>query len=143
MNEKIINEVKFYLNNSYSVKEAAEKIGISHRSFQIHIKKLETIDPFLHQMVLEKQKSNMIAGRRMGGLKSKRCVSYTKDKAIEIAKYMIENHLTYRECEEYFQIPSSTLSDMMHSTYIPEELKEQLDLIAIENKKSSTIRGKL
>lgn len=143
MNEKIVNEVKFYLENPYSLKEAALKMGISRRSFQIHIKKLETIDPFLYQMVLEKQKSNMMAGRRMGGLKSKRGASYTKEEAITIAKYMIENHMTYRECEDYFQIPSSTLYDMMHSSYIPDEVKEQLDLLAFENKKSSNSRGRL
>lgn len=143
MNEKIIKEVKFYLENPYSVKEAAEKMGISRRSFQIHIQKLETIDPFLYQMVLDKQKSNMMAGRRMGGLKSKRGVSYTKEEAIFIANYMIDNHMTYRECEDYFQIPSSTLHDMLHSSYIPNEMKTQLDSLAFENKKNSTARGRL
>lgn len=137
--ENIIKEAYAYINNDKTVAETAEELGISKRTFQLHIKKLEIISPELHDLVLEKQKSNQNAGRRIGGAKGKRGVSYTEEEAQTIASEIISQHLTYQEAETIHGRPSSTIYDIVHSSYISLEMKDKLDITATENKIGSSI----
>lgn len=135
----IINEAKQYINSDMTVSETAEFLGISKRTLQLHLKKLISIDPNLHELVLNKQKSNVIAGRSKGGSNGKRPPSYTKEEALFLANTIINNQMTYRDAEEKFNIPSSTIYDMTHSDYIDSELRDSLDIVAAaNNRKIST-----
>lgn len=138
-NSQIEKEAYEYVNNDKTVAETAEVFGISKRSFQLHLKKLLEINPDLHKMVINKQKSNINEGRRMGGAAGKRGVTYTKEEALEIAEYIISKQATYEEASIKFDIPTSTLSDMMHSKLIPEDKRMQLDLVAEANRHKMSI----
>ena len=37
--EQIINEADYYLNNNVNIDQASEALGISRRTFQLHMKK--------------------------------------------------------------------------------------------------------
>ena len=136
-NSVIINEAKTYLNNNMTVKDTASYLGISLRTFQLHLKKLELLDPDLHKLVLNKKNSNIIAGRSRGGLVGHggKVSNYTREEVINMAKEIINRQLTYREAEVLFEIPSSTIYDLVHGSNVPKELLDMLDDVAYVNKK--------
>ena len=137
--ERIIEEAKYYLKSDKTLKEVAEELHISLRTLQLHIKKLPEINNDLYSLVLNKQKAAQIAGRKIGGQKGKRTVSYTYEKAQEIKNLIITHQLTYLEASLCTGISTSTIYDMVHSAYISEEDKIKLDLIAEANKKEITV----
>ena len=134
----IEEEAKVYLENDKTLSEVAFELGISKRTFQLHIKKLKELDPTLHNLVLEKQKSNIIAGRKRGGETGKRLPTYTKEEANLLADLMIHNQLTYEQASIETGLPHSTIYDMVHSDYIDSEKLHQLELVAMANKKGLT-----
>ena len=140
-NKVIIEEAKTYLNSDMTVKETANHLGISLRTFQLHLKKLELLDPRLHSLVINKKESNIISGRSKGGLVGHggKVSNYTSDEIISMAKRIINEQLTYREAEEIFGIPSSTIHDLVHGKEVPLELLQMLDEVAYLNKKSMTL----
>ena len=138
MNEKqIIEEAKLYISNDKTISDTACDLGISKRTLQLHIKKLEAINPELYKLVLEKKESNQKAGRRIGGSKGKKGVTYTSEKALEVASEIVSQHLTYQGAEALYGMPSSTIYDMVHSDCVPLKVQEQLDLTAYENQRRS------
>lgn len=137
--ERIIEEANYYLKSDKTLKEVAEELQISLRTLQLHIKKLPEINSDLYNLVLNKQKAAQIAGRKIGGQKGKRTVSYTYEKAQEIKNLIISHQLTYQEAFLCTGISTSTIYDMVHSAFISEEDKLKLDLIATANKKKITV----
>lgn len=133
--DKIIEEAKVYVSNDLTVEETANDLGISKRTFQIHLKQLGSIDPFLYGLVLKKKESNIKAGRIKGGEIGKAKPRYTKEEAIKIANAIIVNEYTYEEVSERYGIPKSTVYEMVHSEYIPSEMKASLERVAVANKK--------
>lgn len=140
--EKIIEEAKAYLTSGKTLADTASDLGISKRTLQLHLGKLESIDLNLYQLVLKRKEANQNAGRVIGGTNGKRGVSYTEEEALSMAKEIAFSHLTYEEAKFRFHTPSSTIYDMIHSDYVPDELQEQLRLNALENLKNSTIEAK-
>ena len=136
---RIIEEAKFYLESSKTLKEVARELSISLRTLQLHIQKLPEIDKNLYSLVLNKQKAAQIAGRKIGGQKGKRTVSYSYEKAQEIKNLIISHQLTYQEASLCTGISTSTIYDMVHSDFISEDDKLKLDLIATANKKKITV----
>ena len=136
---RIIEEAKFYLESSKTLKEVARELSISLRILQLHIQKLPEIDKNLYSLVLNKQKAAQIAGRKIGGQKGKRTVSYSYEKAQEIKNLIISHQLTYQEASLCTGISTSTIYDMVHSDFISEDDKLKLDLIATANKKKITV----
>ncbi len=134
----IEEEAKVYLEKNKTLSEIAFELGISKRTFQLHIKKLKELDPTLHNLVLEKQKSNIISGRKRGGEIGKRPPTYTKEEANLLADLMIHNQLTYEEASIETGLPHSTIYDMVHSDFIDSEKLHQLELVAMANKKGLT-----
>ena len=130
---QILEEAKTYLEKDLTLKETAKVLNVHIRTLQIHIKKLAELDPSLYTLVLEKQKSNMISGRKRGGELGKRSPSYTKEEAISYANLLIHNQMTYQEMAEVTGIPSSTIYDMVHSSYVPEEVQIQIQMVADAN----------
>ena len=137
--ERIIAEAKYYLESSKTLKEVAKELHISLRTLQLHIQKLPEINNDLYSLVLNKQKAAQIAGRKIGGQKGKRTVSYTYEKAQEIKNLIITHQLTYLEASLCTGISTSTIYDMVHSDFISEDDKLKLDLIATANKKKITV----
>ena len=137
--ERIIEEAKYYLKSDKTLKEVAEELHISLRTLQLHIQKLPEINNDLYSLVLNKQKAAQIAGRKIGGQKGKRTVSYSYEKAQEIKNLIISHQLTYQEASLCTGISTSTIYDMVHSDFISEDDKLKLDLIATANKKKITV----
>ena len=138
-NNKIIEEAKIYLNSNLTMSETAEKIGISKRTLQLHILKLEDINAVLYRQVLEKKAANQEAGRKAGGLIGKREKIHTKEEVIEFANMMINEQLSYDELASITSIPKSTLWELMHSDYIDDETRNKLDLVARANKGNKSV----
>lgn len=137
--EQIIAEAKEYLNGGKTIADTAKSLGITKRTLQLHLGKLESIDPQLHALVLERKTSNQNAGRRFGGMHGKREETYTEEQAQEMAANIVSQHLTYREAEELYNIPSSTIYEIVHRNHVSQDTRDQLELIALENQRNSSI----
>lgn len=140
--EKIIEEAKVYVNGDMTVRETAEVLGISRKTFQIHLKYLGEIDPLLFSLVVAKKESNIKTGRIKGGKLGKSKPRYTSEKANSIANGMIVNSYTYEEASKVYGIPKSTIYEMVHSTYITDDIKMMLDEVASDNNKKKNASGK-
>lgn len=136
---KIIEEANVYLSNDKTIKETAKDLNISKRTLQLHLKKLEIIDENLYKLVLNKKASNQKDGRIKGGKVGKRGATYTEKEAINIAKTMVEKQLTYQEASLMFDIPTSTIYDIVHSDYIDLDTKLKLDLVSSANRVSQSL----
>ena len=112
-NEQIINEADYYLNNNVNIDQASEALGISRRTFQLHMKKLEEIHPAKASLVQTKKAGNIKAGNILGGATGKRGPTWSEEKAIEVAATMLEHQMSYNEAASYFGIPKSTLHEMV------------------------------
>ena len=139
-NERIREEALTYISNNKTVNETAEELGVSRRTLQIHLKQVGVVDPLLYSLVLKKKESNMKTGRIIGGMTGKVTPSYTKEEANEIANEIIENHYTYEEAASVYGIPKSTIYEMVHSDYVDENTKMQLDLVAEHNNKNKNAK---
>ena len=82
----------------------------------------------------------MKTGRIIGGMTGKATPSYTKEEANEIANEIIENYYTYEEAASVYGIPKSTIYEMVHSDYVDENTKMQLDLVAEHNNKNKNAK---
>jgi len=111
--EQIIQEAEYYLNNDVTIEQASINLKISKRTLQLHLKKLEEISPETFKLVQEKKSGNIKIGTIKGGQTGKRGPTWTEEQALEIAMKIINEGLTYREAEERFNIPSSTIHDMV------------------------------
>ena len=138
-NDQIINEAKTYLSNDKTVEETAKDLKISKRTLQLHLGKLKILAPELHKLVLAKKESMQIKGRIKGGQTGKVTPSYTKDEAEYVAKKIIENGYTYQEASKRLGIPKSTIYEMVHSPLVSQDLKDELDVLAIANNKGLTV----
>ena len=92
--DQIIQEAQTYLSGDKTIEETAKNLNISKRTLQLHLGKLDIIDPELHKLVLEKKESMQIKGRVKGGTIGKATPSYTKEEAEYVANEMIKNGYT-------------------------------------------------
>ena len=129
-NEQILNEANYYLGNNVNVDQASQALGISRRTFQLHMKKLEEIHPIKAAMVRAKRTGNIKAGNIKGGQISKRGVSYTSEEATKAAFEMIQHDESYREVSTILGIPKSTLYEMINSKGLSPDKIESLYVIA-------------
>ena len=137
--EQIIAEARAYINGGQTIADTAKSLGITKRTLQLHLGKLKSIDAELYTLVLERKTSNQNAGRRLGGMIGKRGVTYTEEEAQMIANSIASQHLTYQKAEEIFGIPSSTIYEMVHRDHVSQDTRDQLELIAMENHRNSSI----
>lgn len=79
--EQIIAEARAYIDSGQTIADTAKSLGITKRTLQLHLGKLESIDAELYTLVLERKTSNQNAGRRLGGMIGKRGVTYTEEEA--------------------------------------------------------------
>ena len=137
--DQIIKEAQTYLSGDKTIEETAKNLNISKRTLQLHLGKLDIIDPELHKLVLEKKESMQIKGRVKGGTIGKATPSYTKEEAEYVANEMIKNGYTYENASKRLGIPKSTIYEMVHSNFIDKELKDKLEVVAIANQKGLTV----
>ena len=133
-NEKIIEQAQYYIENDVTMKEAGEYFGICKKSFQVRMKKLESIAPDVFKLVELKKQGNLASGMVKGGQNGKptivpRSHSITKTQAIQFANYMLENDVTLRELESVFGISKSTIFDNFTSDILGEELKTKIEFL--------------
>ena len=131
---KIINEARYYLTHKNNMKEVAAHFNISIRTLQLHFKKLNSIDLDTYNLVREKQLLNQIEGRKVvsGGRKS----NYTMEEINNICDIIINNSFSYNEASLYFDIPSSTLFELMKR--VDEDRRNKLNLLAEANIRNTT-----
>lgn len=129
----IIHEAEEYVSNTKTVEETAADLGISKRTLQLHLKRLEQIDENLYKKVQEKQECAQQAGRVKGGQIGKSHSHYTKAQAEEIARTMIASNLSYNDASARFDIPKSTIYEILHSDLISEDIRKELDILAEAN----------
>ena len=138
-NDRLIIEAKTYIEGDKTVAETAKQLGISKRTLQLHLNKIKEIDLSLYKLVRQKQQKKMAEGRVLGGKNGKRGPSSTKEEVLSLANLIIKNQFTYEEAEANTNIPSSTIYDLLHSSYIDEKTKIGLFLVAEANHKNQTI----
>ena len=137
--EKIISEANTYLNSNKTMEETAKELGISKRTLQLHLGRLDVIDPELNKLVLAKKESNQKNGRIKGGQIGKVKPSYTKEEAENIANEIIKHGYTYEEASKRLNIPKSTIYEMVHSKLVSKNLRDMLDAVAVANNKGLTV----
>ena len=139
---KIEEEAWEYINNDLTERQTAEKLGISRRTLQLHLKKLATINQELHNLVLKKKESNIKTGRIKGGHIGKITgPTYTKEDANIVANGIIRESYTYEEAAITYGVPKSTIYEMVHSDLVPEETQMLLDLVAARNNRNKNAKG--
>ena len=134
-NEDILKEAEYYLDNDVTIEQASSDLGISKRTVQLHMKKLESIAPDKFKLVQDKKISNERQGKIKGGTLGKRTPFWSHDEAIVIAQRMVEENLTYEQAEKEFGIPKSTIHEMTHSGLENEKIESLLYALAVANKK--------
>ena len=140
-NNKIIEEARTYISNDKTVAETAEELGVSRRTLQIHLKQIGVVDPLLYSLVLKKKESNLKTGRVKGGTIGKiTAPTYTKEEANIVANGIIRESYTYEEAAKVYGIPKSTIYEMVHSDFVSETTKMQLDIVAAHNNRKKNAK---
>ena len=127
--DKFIFEINFYLENDYTLEEAANKLGISKSTLQNHIKKMKEINPELYNKVREKQFVNQQVGRVKGGQIGKRSANWTDEDALKIADVFISGEYTLEELSNVFNIPKSTVYEILTSSVIPTSKRDLIETV--------------
>ena len=138
-NDQIINEANEYINNDLTIEETSKKLGISKRTLPLHFKSLELIDSGLFKLVTDKKELQQVRGRVKGGQNGKRNVTWTVEQARFIADEFVKQGLTYEEAEKVFDIPKSTIFEMLNSDAIDEDRRKKLVIAIEENIRKKSI----
>ena len=143
-NKKIIEEAEYYLNNNVTMEEAANNFGISKKSFQLHMKKLEQICKSTFNLVQEKKQHNLNQGIIKGGQNGKptRTANNVETKpytlseleSIILARKMIIYDWSLRKTEEKTGIPKSTIRENITKDRIGEDLYEEFEIMLESHK---------
>lgn len=138
-NEDILKEAEYYLNNDVTNEEASKALGISKRSFQLHMKKLAEIAPDKYKLVEDKKTSISRQGNIKGGSLGRRSSSFEEVTISELADYLISGELTYKEAAEQLGVPKSTIHDLTHKSLKNPETSSLLYALAMAHKKGMTL----
>lgn len=139
-NEDIIREADYYLNNDVNIDQASSDLGISRRSFQLHMKKLASIAPDRFKLVTDKKENNIRQGNIKGGSLGKRTPKWTSEEAMSIASEMLDKSMTYEDGAKEFDIPKSTLHEMMHNGIKDEKTISLLYALAEANRRGLNLQ---
>ena len=112
------------------MKDVAIHFNISIRTLQLHFKKLEELDENTYILVRKKQEIRQAEGRKQvsGGKSS----NYSIEEINNICDTILKKRFTYKEASNYFDIPKSTLFELLQRVDI--NRRSKLDLLALENK---------
>ncbi len=130
--KQVIAEAQTYVSTDMTINELAKHFKVSKRTIQLHLGRVDILGEELHKLVIVKKSANEIAGRKKGK-KGNNYSKHTPEEVMKIAQVIIHDQLTYKEAEELFDIPSSTIHDLVHRSCIDDETKARLDLVAYAN----------
>lgn len=137
--EQIVKEAEYYINNDVSVDEASKHLGISRRTFQLHMKRLEEINPVVFNLFVEKKNGNVIRGNIRGGTIGKRKPNWTKEEALDMANQIIAGEMTYDQAEEKTGIPKSTIYEMTHNGVTDDTVLSLLYCLSEANRRGMSL----
>lgn len=137
--ERILEEADYYLNNDVTIEQASTDLQISKRTLQLHLKKLEIIDPDKFKLVTDKKKNNERQGRIKGGTTGKRSATWTKEEAKAVAIQMIKEQMTYSEAEDKMGTPKSTIYEMVHKGIEDNYTQSLLFALSESNRRGITL----
>ena len=115
--EEIKAQAQYYIDNNVTMKEAGLHFGICKKTFQVRMKKLESIAPDVFKLVELKKQNNLASGMVKGGQNGKpspgasRSHIMTSEEVVTLAQYALQNDLSLRELETVIGISKSTIFD--------------------------------
>lgn len=144
--ESIRKAALYYINNDVTLEDAALYVDIkSKKTLNNYFARLcgskDEKDRLLYKKIVLKKYENEQKGKVKGGQTGVRKSSYTRDEALKIYDYIIKNCATYRQAEEEFQIPRSTIYEIVHSNLLTDDEKKKIDLVSESNVPSSIDNG--
>lgn len=129
MDEMLRKEAEFYLNNNYTVAEAASRLHMCKSTLQKHFHKLSSINQDLYTKVRNKQIVDIKKGQALGGTIGKRSKSYTMEEANRIADLFISREYTLDELSSVTGIPRTTLYELLRSKSFSLEKQSQIEYV--------------
>lgn len=144
--ESIRKAALYYVNNDVTLEDAALYVGIkSKKTLNSYFARLCNSeyekDRLLYKKIVLKKYENEQKGKGKGGQTGVRKSSYTRDEALKIYDYIIKNCATYRQTAEEFQIPRSTIYEIVHSDLLTDDEKKKIELVSESNVTSSIDNG--
>lgn len=138
--DDLIKEAEYYINNDVTVEQASKYLGISKKTLQLHMKKLEEIAPETYELYNTTKAIRIKSGNVKGGSNGKRTTVMTNEEIKNMANTMINQGLTYRQAEELFSTGKSTIHEMFNKDgVLDEETKRQLQLLSEANRHFLTV----
>ncbi len=136
--EDIRKAASYYINNDVTLEDAALYVGIkSKKTLNNYFARLcgskDEKDRLLYEKIVLKKYENEQKGKSKGGQTGVRKTKYTRDIAVNIYNYITKNNATYRQAAEEFQIPSSTIYEIMHSNLLTDDEKNKIDIVSKSN----------
>lgn len=127
--KKILEVAKYIIENKATIEMTANHFNMSISSIKKYINNddnLKSIDIEIYNEVKKVQQYLIEIGNHTGGKNSIAQSKHTEFEAIEIAQTMLEEGLTVNQAAVKFNVPKSTLYEMITSIndpFIREELK--------------------
>lgn len=137
---KILKVAKYIIENKATIQMAADKFKCSISSIKKYINdenNLKYIDEDLYNGVKNIQEEIINMGNKKGGQIGKRKATYTEEEAEEIAKKMISLEMTLSQGSSHFDIPVSTLYELLKRIKNP-EIRLQLEQLFLLNSMQKT-----
>jgi len=125
-NNQIIQEAQTYISNNKSVEETAKDLGISRKTLQVHLSKVQDIDPELYKKIENKRQLHT-------------SVAYDS-KYIEEAKTYIGNDKSVEETAKDLGISKRTLQIHLGKVAI---MDPELHKLVLVKQQSQTKQGKI
>lgn len=133
--KKILEVAKYIIQNKATIEQTANYFEMSTSSIKKYINNkdnLQSIDIELYNAVKEVQKELENIGRIVGGKNGVRQPKYSEFEALEIVETMISENLTIVEAAKYFNMPKSTLYELIRRVD-DKEIQEELDSLFAQN----------
>lgn len=133
--KKILEVAKYIIQNKATIEQTANHFEMSTSSIKKYInnkENLQSIDIELYNAVKEVQKELENIGRIVGGKNGVRQPKYSEFEALEIVETMISENLTIVEAAKYFNMPKSTLYELIRRVD-DKEIQEELDSLFAQN----------
>jgi len=133
--KKILEVAKYIIKNKATIEQTANHFNLSISSIKKYInnkENLHSIDMELYNAVKNVQSELISIGNIVGGKNGVREPKYSDFEALEIAETMISNNLSISEASKCFNIPRSTLYEIVKRIN-NEELQEELTALFAEN----------
>lgn len=112
--KKILDVAKYIIENRATIADTAQRFEMSISSIKKYINnELPLIDKEIYDDVKKIQEVIIHLGNTGGGKVGKRGPAHTDFEAMEIAETMIKHDLTIEQASEMFDIPKSTLYEMI------------------------------